>query len=317
MDLLHAEHLSRSFGQAHAVRDASLTLTEGRVTGLIGPNGSGKTTLLLMLALLIAPDAGTIRYAGRDAAARPAEVRRMIGWMPDALGTWPTLTVRETLDYTARLWKMSSPEAARRTDELIDQHALGPLADRPARVLSRGQKQRLGLARALVHDPNVLLLDEPAAGLDPEHRVHLRDFILGYAHTGGSVLISSHVLSELDEVVDDAVFLFEGVTAEEVHPGGAVDGGKLRPWRLRTLGTVSDPHEIARAAGLASDRVARQKHHVLLYLENEQEASRALNGLVAHGILITEFAPETGNLEHRFTELLAQRGTTQSEGGPS
>ncbi|MES1170235.1 MAG: ABC transporter ATP-binding protein, partial [Leifsonia sp.] len=173
--------VARSFGEVKAVRDVTLEAKAGEVTGLIGPNGSGKTTLLLMLASLLVPDRGTIRIGGHDPVTESREVRTVMGWMPDALGSWPTLTVRATLELTGRLYRFDRERAARRAAELIALVDLGDLADRPTRVLSRGQKQRLSLARALVHDPSVLLRDEPASGLDPVARVALRRLVRSLA----------------------------------------------------------------------------------------------------------------------------------------
>ena len=207
------ENLARAFGEVKAVRDVSFVAEPGTVTALIGPNGSGKTTLLLMLASLLRPDSGTIRIAGFDPVADTAEVRSRLGWMPDLLGSWSALTVRATLETTARLYRMDAAMAAARAEELISLVGLEHLAAQPTRVLSRGQKQRLSLARALVHDPTVLLLDEPASGLDPQARVELRQLVRRVASEGTAVLISSHVLAELDEMADGAVYLRQGVTA--------------------------------------------------------------------------------------------------------
>ena len=197
------DSVSRSFGSVQAVRSATLRAEPGRVTGLVGPNGAGKTTLLLMLASLLAPDAGTIRIAGVDPSEDALAARRLLGWMPDALGAWPSLTARETITTAARLYGIPVPDAAARAAQLLELVGLRDLADSPAKVLSRGQKQKLGLARALVHDPQVLLLDEPASGLDPEARIQLRTLLRSFAAEGRTVLISSHILSELEEVVDD------------------------------------------------------------------------------------------------------------------
>ena len=169
-----ASGVGRSFGTVHAVRDASFVAEPGKVTGLIGPNGSGKTTLLLMLATLLVPDRGVIRIGGRDPVHESKAVRSVMGWMPDVLGSWPTLTVRETLQLTGRMYGFDTARARVRAEELIHLVDLADLAPRATRVLSRGQKQRLSLARSLVHDPRVLLLDEPASGLDPGARVALR-----------------------------------------------------------------------------------------------------------------------------------------------
>src|SRR5690606_12752297 len=160
-----AEGVSRSFGTVQAVREASFRAERGRVTGLVGPNGAGKTTLLLMLASLLAPDSGTIRIGEIDPLADPLSARRLLGWMPDALGAWPSLTARETIVTCARLYDIERTAAEARAAELLTLVGLQDLADAQAKVLSRGQKQKLGLARALVHDPQVLLLDEPASGL--------------------------------------------------------------------------------------------------------------------------------------------------------
>ncbi|WP_036318288.1 ABC transporter ATP-binding protein, partial [Microbacterium sp. B24] len=221
----------RSFGHVQAVRDVSLEARAGAVTGLVGPNGSGKTTLMLMLASLLAPDAGSIRIGGVDPLAEPAAARALLGWMPDALGAWPTLTARETLVMTGRLYGLDAAAAQAGAARLLDEVGLGMLSDAPARVLSRGQKQRLGLARALVHDPRVLLLDEPASGLDPQARIDLRVLLRRLAAEGRTILISSHILSELEEVVDEAVSLVDGATVSSERVAAAAT--RLRTWRIR------------------------------------------------------------------------------------
>jgi ABC-type multidrug transport system ATPase subunit len=295
--------VSRAFGTVQAVRSATLRAEPGRVTGLVGPNGAGKTTLLLMLASLLAPDAGTVRIGGVDPSADPLAARRLLGWMPDALGAWPSLTARETLVTTARLYGIAPADAAARAQQLLDLVDLGPLADSPAKVLSRGQKQKLGLARALVHDPRVLLLDEPASGLDPEARVQLRILLRRLAAEGRTVLISSHILSELEEVIDDAVFLVAG-SVVDAAPAQAT----VRAWRIRLVGASTerlgaDAWRVASTLGVAPESLGADRGAVLIGFESEESAASALRRLVEAGLPISEYAPAQSALEHTFLHL--------------
>ena len=297
------QDVRRSFGAVQAVRAATLRAEPGRVTGLVGPNGAGKTTLLLMLASLLAPDAGTIRIGGVDPSEDPLAARRILGWMPDALGAWPSLTARETIVTTARLYGIETPHASARAQQLLSLVGLTELADAPAKVLSRGQKQKLGLARALVHDPQVLLLDEPASGLDPEARVQLRVLLRQLAAEGRTVLISSHILSELEEVVDDAVFLVAGAVVDAAPAQAAV-----RAWRVRLAGATAermnaDVWQVASNLGLSPDALAQDRGAVLVGFTNEDAAAHSLRRLVEAGLPIVEFAPAQSALEHTFLHL--------------
>lgn len=295
---IEAFDVRRSFGSVEAVRGITLTAHPGRITGLVGPNGAGKTTLLLMLASLLQPDAGSIRIAGADPVDDPAAVRRAVGWMPDALGAWAALTARETLVYTGRLYGMPRSEAQARAAALLTRVGLDALAGSPARVLSRGQKQRLGLARALVHDPQVLLLDEPASGLDPQARIDLRRLLRSFADAGRTVLVSSHVLAELEEMVDDAVFVVAGQSV--AAPSAPV---RTRRWRLRAVGEPPSPIAVAAALGLAPDDVAVDRDGVSVPFASEEDAAAGLVRLVQDGIRVAEFAPAVGRLEQAFLDL--------------
>lgn len=293
----------RAFGEVQAVRSVTLQAHAGRVTGLVGPNGSGKTTLLLMLASLLAPDAGSIRIDGVDPVTHPQEARALLGWMPDALGAWGTLSSRETLTVTARLYGMPKPEASARAAQLLADVGLVDLADAPARVLSRGQKQRLGLARALVHDPRVLLLDEPASGLDPQARIDLRLLLRRFAAEGRTVLVSSHILSELEEVADDAVFLLGGVTVDPARVEAA--SRRARPWRVRIAGAEASeaaPH-VAAALRLGAEQVGVDRRDVVVSFETEDAAAAALRDLLGAGLSVVEFAAAQGTLERTFLDL--------------
>ncbi|MFD1714356.1 ABC transporter ATP-binding protein [Amnibacterium flavum] len=292
--------VARSFGAVHAVRDATFSAPAGAVTALIGPNGSGKTTLMLMLASLLTPDSGSIRIAGQDPVADPRAVRAAMGWMPDVLGSWATLSVRATLEITGRLHGLSKPASAARAEELIDLVGLEPLAQQPTRVLSRGQKQKLSLARSLVHDPRVLLLDEPASGLDPSARAELRILVRRLADEGRCLLVSSHVLSELDEMADSAVYIEAGASVSAERIGRAK--ASLRQWRVRALDASAVPAAVE-AAGVERDRIGRDHLGTLVSVESEAEAASVLTKLVGAGLAISSFAPVVGDLEHTYLDL--------------
>ena len=293
----------RSFGNVHAVRDVSLDAREGAVTGLVGPNGSGKTTLLLMLASLLTPDAGDIRIAGVDPVADPAAARALLGWMPDSLGAWPSLTARETIVTTGRLYDLDRAVAEQRATTLLAEVGLVDLADAPAKVLSRGQKQRLGLARALVHDPRVLLLDEPASGLDPQARIDLRHLLRRLAADGRTILISSHILSELEEVVDDAVFLVQGATVSSERVAEAAT--RTRTWRIRladreaTAGVLP----VAQTLGIDAALIPIDRRDILIGFASDADAAAGLAALIGAGLPVAEFSAATGMLEHTFLDL--------------
>ena len=302
----------RAFGSVQAVDHIDLQARPGEVTALVGPNGAGKTTLLLMLATLLAPDGGTIRIAGLDPVAEPRQVRAAIGWMPDVFGTWDALTVREVLETVGAAYRLAPGLARTRAAELLDVVHLGDLADRPARVLSRGQKQRLGLARALVHHPSVLLLDEPASGLDPRSRIELRDILRQLAASGATLLVSSHILTELQEIADRAVIVARGrsVAVQDLTSGSGTDSGsgdgsghRVSHWRITSL----DPPRLM--AALAHHGVATQPltDAVDVEVAGDIAASELLAQLVGDGIPITAFAPSYGALETAYLAATEDR----------
>ncbi|NUU16671.1 ABC transporter ATP-binding protein [Cellulomonas humilata] len=305
-DGISVRGLHRAFGQVKALDGVDLTARTGAVTALVGPNGSGKTTLLLVLAGLLVPDAGSVRVAGHDPIAQGPAARARTGWMPDTFGTWDSLTAREVLLTFAAAYRLSEAVARARVTDLLATVHLTELADRPASVLSRGQKQRLGLARALVHDPAVLLLDEPASGLDPRSRVDLRILLRRLADEGRTVLVSSHVLSELDEMADDAVFLSRGRT---VVPDAGPGGG--RSWHVRALSVE------ALTAWLTSTGVAWRPDEapdtptgsggVLLELDGDEGAARLIRDAVTAGVALVSVVPAAGALEQAYLTLEEDR----------
>ena len=301
---IEVQGVRRAFGDVLAVDSITLTARPGEVTALIGPNGSGKTTLLLMLATLLAPDQGSISIDGFDPVSAPTEVRRRIGWMPDGFGTWDALTVREVLHTVAAAYRIPPDQARARTEQLLHTVHLHDLGDRRARVLSRGQKQRLGLARALINDPSVLLLDEPASGLDPRSRIELRDVLRSLAAQGKTVLVSSHILTELQEVADRAVIVARGRTVETQSLGDEFSATGPGAWRLDTLdgerltAWLAEHHVPATRVGGGLTEVE---------VSGEENAARLLADLVRDGIRVTAFTPSQGALETAYLAATEDR----------
>jgi ABC-type multidrug transport system ATPase subunit len=303
MNGIEAQHLRRSFGSVLAVADVSFEAPVGKITALIGPNGSGKTTLMLMLAGLLHPDGGHARVGGHDLLDSPYEARVNSGWMPDTLGTWDALTCTEILKAFGRAYGVSSELSVRRAAFMLDMVHLSDYADSPARVLSRGQKQRLSLARALVHDPEVVLLDEPASGLDPLSRVDLRDLLRALANAGKTILVSSHVLSELDQIADEAVFLQNG---KSVDVDAKAQTLTQRGWRLE----AADGNQLKQ---FLNDRQVQWRpgtgspNEVIIDLP-DQDAAIALNREAAlAGIGLYTITPVSGRLEEAYLHLSEDR----------
>ncbi len=294
---IEATGVRRSFGEVQAVRGVDLTAHPGQVTGLVGPNGAGKTTLMLVLATLLVPDAGEVRVAGHDPVTETDAVRARMGWAPDVFGLYEGLTCREYLSFVGEAYRMTRARAQARAAVLLGEARLEEHADAPVHVLSRGQKQRLGLARAVVHEPEVLLLDEPASGLDPRSRVELRDRLRGLARAGTAVVVSSHLLGDLEELADRVVFVDRGETVGQHDVGDLPRGAAARPWRLRAL----DPDALVRALGDAVTGVTPAGADVLL--GSEEEAADLVARLVRDGVRLVSCQPLGGALEATYLEL--------------
>ncbi|MCL2091388.1 MAG: ABC transporter ATP-binding protein [Micrococcales bacterium] len=294
---IRADDVHRAFGAVRAVDGATFTAPSGAVTALIGPNGSGKTTLLLVLAGLLAASSGQVEVAGAD--PRRATTRRRIGWMPDEFGTWDALTPTEILVTFAQAYGLAKTSARARAAALLDQLHLTERATAPARVLSRGQKQRLGLARALVHDPDVLLLDEPASGLDPRARIELRQTLRDLADQGKTVLLSSHVLAELEDVYDQVVFLDRGRT---VVPDVSLTQTTTRGWHLAALDPVALQTFLDRS-GIPWQAAPGTSDEVFVTLTGPRSAADLLRAALADGVPVHTLAPVAGRLEEVYLAL--------------
>ncbi|MDQ7820636.1 MAG: ABC transporter ATP-binding protein [Armatimonadota bacterium] len=240
--VIDTEGLTKHYGPVVAVEDLTLRVAAGEVFGMLGPNGSGKTTTILMLLGLTDPTSGTVRVLGYDPSRHPLEVKRRVGYLPDSVGFYDDLTARENLRYTARLNGLSRSEAESRIDEALARVGLTEVADRRVGAYSRGMRQRLGLADVLIKRPEIAILDEPTAGLDPEAAHEFLDLIRGLKAQGITILLASHLLHQV-QAVCDRVGLFSR--------GRMVLEGTFESLADRILGGAYRIHvETARADGL-------------------------------------------------------------------
>lgn len=218
--MISVEDLHKSFGEVKAVAGVSFDAEDGRITGLLGPNGAGKSTTLRVLYTVLKPDSGSATIDGVDVVAESLEARRRIGTLPHAAGLYPHLTARENIAYYANLYGMLADQAEDRVEYVITQLDIGEFADRRTKGFSQGQRTKVALARALVHEPQNILLDEPSNGLDVMATRSLRDLIRQLKAAGKCILFSSHVMQEVALLCDQIVIIAEGRVAIHDSPDG-------------------------------------------------------------------------------------------------
>jgi ABC-2 type transport system ATP-binding protein len=290
-----------------AVDGVDLDVRPGSVYGLIGPNGAGKTTALRMMATLILPDAGSIRVAGRDLPDGVAEARRTIGYMGDRPGSFRGFSSEEYLAYFGRLHGLRREVLRKRIETVLDLTDLGPVRDERVSVLSTGMRQRLALAKTLIHDPEILILDEPASGLDPRARIEIRELLKELGRMGKTVVISSHILADLEDICSDIGILEKGrlVTAgslEEIRRSCRVG---RRAFRVRVPGgSAAIALEAVRAApGVAAAEAVPAAVDAEIRAEMEDDGGNPiLAALIEKGIEILAFSEERASLESIFID---------------
>lgn len=209
--MIETRQLTKRYGNLIAANEITLNLKEGDVFGFIGPNGSGKTTTMRMIATLLPPDYGECYVNGKSIYTNPAEIRRMVGYMPDLFGVYDDMTVLEYLEFFAATYRINGPSRRKVCEEKLELVDMAFKRDAMVSQLSRGQTQRIGLARTLLHDPQVLLLDEPASGLDPRARIEIRGLLRRLGEMKKTVIVSSHILPELSDVCTRVGMIEKGV----------------------------------------------------------------------------------------------------------
>src|SRR5262245_26311290 len=302
-------NLHRFFGKLKAVNNVSFKAWPGQVVGFIGPNGAGKTTSMRILATLDLPTAGDAFVEEFSVVDDPDKVRRIVGFMPDSFGRYSNVNVAEYLDFYARAYGFKGAARRDAVDRVMTFTELGKLAEKPIDTLSKGLSQRLGLGRTLIHDPRVLILDEPAAGLDPRARVELRELIhLLATDLKKTVLISSHILTELSEICDSAAIIEAGKilacgTVAEIIEKLKGRRGSTALLTLRVLRNAELlERQLLQQPFVSTVSLAGQT--VSFQFDGDDEArARLLKQLIDEGIEVLEFSGKTENLEDAFMAI--------------
>lgn len=307
---IRVDNLHRQFGNVYAVQGVSFEVKKGGVCGFVGANGAGKTTTMRVLATLDYATTGRAEICGIDVMNYPDKVRNLLGWMPDHFGHYGNMTVLEYIDFFARAYGYNGKEREGRVREVMEFTDLLTLTERRSNKLSKGMTQRLCLARTMLHDPEVLILDEPAAGLDPKARVELKNLIRILSDEGKTILISSHILSELGEMCDSMLFINEG---KIVHHGDA-ESLKQRSQasgHVYTVEILGDPSQLNHWAltNPYAEVVDMKRQGARIRIKDDDQPERSadiLANMIKEGLRVKEFHKEQKNLEDAFIDILDQ-----------
>lgn len=305
--MIKTENLTKRYGKFTALNELNINIEQGVVYGFVGPNGAGKSTTMSILATLLAPTSGKAYVAGYDIAQHPEKVRRHIGYMPDFFGVYDQFRVSEYLRFFGESYGISSAEISAMIPQLLELVNLSQKADAYVDSLSRGMKQRLCLARCLVHDPDVLILDEPASGLDPRARIEMREILKELRSMGKTILISSHILPELAEISDEIGVIENG----ELIAGGRVAEieERLRAGRVIQVRVMDDAERAAvffedqpTVTAVKPDEDDRKTLRISFNGSDEHQAELLAAAMEA-GISVVSFAEAKTNLEEIFLEI--------------
>ena len=312
--MIELDRLTRDFGPVRAVDSVSFSVRRGEVVGFLGPNGAGKTTTMRMLTGYLLPTSGTARVMGFDVVERPLEVKRRVGYLPEGAPLYGDMTVEGLLRFVAEVRGFSGAEKRRRVGEAAEKAQLLDVLRQPIDTLSKGYKRRVGLAQAILHDPPVLILDEPTDGLDPNQKYDVRRLVRDMA-PHKAIIVSTHILEEVDAVCTRAVVIARGRVVADAHPDElrvlsprhnavrvrvAADGVDGLAERLKALPRVRAVEVVSAGDGLAE--------LLVLPRDGQEIAADLLGWLRAQGIAVTEFFVEQGRLDDVFRVL-----TTRAE----
>ena len=296
----------------YAIRGINLELEEGDLFGFIGPNGAGKTTTMRIIATLLTPTYGEAYVCGNSIYTNPKEIRRLVGYMPDFFGVYDDMTVIEYLEFFAAAYRIHGPARRKRCDEMLEIVDLDFKRDAYANTLSRGQTQRLGLARVLLHDPQVLLLDEPLSGLDPRARIEMRNLLRKLGQMGKTIIVSSHILPELADICNKVGIINRGEMGfndsiseliKAVRPQTILEVVLAQPTRFAEAAKLLESHPLVESVSEERGRME------ILLRAGEADYSVLAAELLTAGFPFKKFSEKETNLESAFMALTKGSGT--------
>lgn len=320
--VVQTKNLTKRYGDFTALDNLSLSVGRGRILGFIGPNGAGKTTTIKILVGLARPSSGSATIAGADCARQSRRIKHLVGYMPDTFAGYDNMRVSEYLDFFGAAFQIPRKRRRKRVEEVLDITNAAYMRDRYVESLSHGMKQRIGIARTLLHDPQVLIFDEPANGLDPEARIEMRQLLLHLASLGKTLIVTSHILPELSRICDQVAIITDG----RLRAFGTLDEIMRQVSQKRMIEVqLADAQHVARAAESIRPRVEDDAEVQEFAAEavvrfrssrSEQELGKLLAELVADGVPITQFKELQSDLEDAFLSVTreAEEGA-DSRGG--
>ncbi len=310
--MIEVKEIEKRYNGSRALDGFTLHVEKGELFGLVGPNGAGKTTLIKILSTLIRADSGSARIAGMDVAVDPVGVKSVVGYMPDQPGLYQDMRVREFLEFFADAFRIPSQRRRAAVGQALVDSGLAARSESFVEELSFGMKQRLFLAKTLLHSPQVLLLDEPATGLDPLARVDLRDQLKRLNQQGITILLSSHILADLQEICSRVALIAGGKNQEDAAGSSVIElreEGSSLP-RLYELGVLQDGERAAQFASAVSGVKVMEVQPLRILVEISGEAAQAaefLRHLVISGVQVVRFDRPPATLEQRYREVFGEK----------
>lgn len=302
--MLEVKRLYKSYGDFLALKGMNFQIPDNTIYGFVGPNGAGKTTTMKIISGLLRADAGDILLDGSSVIQNMNYLKSKIGYMPDFFGVYDNLKVMEYMKFYASLYGINGLEASIRCEELIELVNLQDKADYYVDELSRGMKQRLCLARTMVHDPKILILDEPASGMDPRARIEMKDILINLKNKGRTILISSHILQELAQmcdsigIVEEGKMVISGSVKEIMH-----NYNMSNPLIIRFTGNRESAMSVIKKNPLVENISILNNNLCLTFTGKEEDEAKLLGDIIASGASVHYFAREEGNLEGLFMKI--------------